>query len=81
MSVMTAYLIVSWLCGVAVVVDAVRRPHAQWVAADRDRGWWVATIVACSIFGLGPMAAGTYLVAIVPGFSRAAGYDSGEFRK
>jgi hypothetical protein len=76
-----AYLIFSGLCGAAAVFDALRRPHGQWVAADRNRGWWVTTIVTCGVFGLGPIVGAIYLLAIVPGFSRSHSYDASEFRK
>jgi hypothetical protein len=81
MSGMTVYLIVSWLCGAAVMLDAYRRPHGQWVAADRDRGWWAVLIVTLAIFGLGPLGGIIYLAAIVPRFSRERTYDTRSFEK
>lgn len=81
MSGLTVYLIFSYLCGAAATVDAYRRPHGQWVAADRNRGWWAVLIVTLAIFGLGPLGGLIYLLAVVPRFSQESNYDTNGFQK
>ena len=77
----TLYLIFAYVCGVATIIDAVRRPQAQWVAADRDRTWWVGGIVVCTLFAVGPIIGLVYLVGVVPGFAREQRYDTDSFKK
>lgn len=81
MSGATMYLVFAYLCGAAAVFDALRRPQAAWVAADRNRSFWVVLIVGVSLFALGPVIGAVYLVAVVPGFSRQSRYDTGGFEK
>ena len=76
------YYVISCLCGAAVLVDAYRRPHTQWIAADRDRGFWVVLIAFLSfVVPAGPLMGLIYLFAIMPRFSREADYDVERFRK
>jgi hypothetical protein len=76
------YYVFSCICGVAVLVDTFRRPHTQWVAADRNRGWWVGLIFILSfLVALGPLMGLIYLSAIAPRFSKETDYDIERFRK
>jgi hypothetical protein len=81
MSLVTLYLFFAYACGAAAIVDALRRPQAQWVAADRNRSWWAGTMIVCTLFGLGPVIGLIYLLAVAPGFSREQRYDTGGFEK
>ncbi len=78
---MTAILVVSYLVGAAVLFDALRRPAASWVAADRERGFWLGVLGALSVFGLGLVAAALSLCFLVPAFARTASAHSGDFQR
>lgn len=78
---MTAFiLVISYLAGIVTVIDMVRRPQSAWVAADRDRTWWVSGGVILSVFACGLIVAIAYAVAVLPHFSSETGVDH-DFRK
>jgi hypothetical protein len=78
--VITAIWIISLLSGGLALGDQLRRPASEWVAADRDRGYWVMVTVIGSLFCLGLVAAVAYGISVVPRFGTAGGPDH-EFRK
>jgi hypothetical protein len=79
---MVVYYILSCVCGVAVIVDALRRSSTQWIAADRDRSFWITMSTILSFFfPVGPLIGLIYLVGVVPRFSRKAQYDTQRYRK
>lgn len=55
------YVIVFWAIGAAATVDAVARSQAEWVAADRNKGWWVTCRVV-----LGAAGAFAYVLLVLP---------------
>jgi hypothetical protein len=76
------YYVISCICGIAIIVDALRRPSTQWVSADRDRSYWVMLVAAFSfLIPVGPLMGLIYLIGVLPRFSREADYDVQRFRK
>lgn len=69
---------IGWLwfgIGALGIVDACLHSQSEWVAADRDRSYWVVML-----FFFGPVAAVCYAVGVRGRFGRAADV-SPEFRK
>lgn len=61
-----AVWLLSAACAALVFVDALRRPQSTWFAADRDRGWWLATVGVMGVFGLGPLGLLAYAIGVLP---------------
>jgi uncharacterized iron-regulated membrane protein len=78
--VVTAIWIISLLSGGVALGDQLRRPASEWVAADRDRSYWVSLTAIGSLFCLGLVAAIAYLMSVVPHLGGAGGPDKA-FRK
>lgn len=76
----TAIFVISYLIGAVTVLDEMRRPHSAWVAADRNRGWWITTSVIFGIAGCGLFMGIAYLVGVLPGLSQSGAVDP-SFRK
>jgi hypothetical protein len=76
----TAIWIISLLSGGLALGDQLRRPASEWVAADRDRNYWVTVTVIGSLFCLGVVAAIAYAISVMPRFGTGGGPDHG-FRK
>ncbi|HEV7493340.1 hypothetical protein [Baekduia sp.] len=76
----TALWIISLLSGGVALGDQLRRPASEWVAADRDRSYWVSLTIIASLFCLGLIAAAAYLMSVVPQLGGAGGPDKA-FRK
>ncbi len=62
---------VFWLVGLLAVVDAVRHSEALWVAAERNKGFWITLMVFTG--GLGAVM---YVLALRPRLERVAIDDS-----
>lgn len=45
----TPFIVLFWIATVIATFDALRRPAAAWVAADRGRGFWVTGLVISSL--------------------------------
>ena len=75
---MTAYIWISVACGAVIVIDGLRQPQSAWVAADRNRFFWLFWLGFASILALGPLALLFYVLRLRPRFA-AAGGDA--FRK
>ena len=58
----------------AGVIDAARRPASQWVAADRNRAFWIVMMVFLNILGVV-----AYVIAVVPRFSGGADVSDQSF--
>ena len=65
------WLASSFVLGVVLAADQLRRPRAAWEAAGRERRFWVALTIASGFHGLGPLSAVAYLTAVVPRFRAA----------
>jgi uncharacterized iron-regulated membrane protein len=76
----TALWIISLLSGGLALGDQLRRPASEWVAADRDRSYWVSATVVASLFCVGLVAAIAYLLSVVPRLGSGGGPDLA-FRK
>lgn len=72
---MTVLWILSLLAGGLTAIDQLRRPASQWVAADRDRSFWVTMTVLGGLLYLGIVAAIVYAVTLLPLLGRAPGGD------
>ncbi len=71
---LAAYWIgISYVLGVVLAADQLRRPRAAWEAAGRDRRFWVVLSCAMGFHGLGEYAAVAYLVGVVPRFGTGRG--------
>jgi len=83
MLMVSLYLAVSYLSGIAAIVHAVTRPESQWIQADRDKARWVTLLVLGTLIGLGIVVSIVYGVAIAPLLaSKGAGPGtSSEFEK
>lgn len=77
---MTQFIVISYACGLAALIDAYRRPLAAWQHADRDRGYWGMMGGFVTLIGLGLFFAVAYLFGVVGRFS-ADGSSGGDFGK
>ena len=73
-----AWIWLLWALGWVAAVDCLRRPHLQWVAADRQRAFWVVMLIF-----LGPLMVWIYLIGVLPRLNSASGAaaDDQRFRK
>lgn len=65
---MASLLVVSYLAGIAALVDTYRRPYSAWEHADRDRGYWVTIGGFMTLLGIGLVYGLSYLTLVVPRF-------------
>jgi predicted PurR-regulated permease PerM len=68
---MSALLVFFWVVTGAAFLDVCRRPSVEWVAADRNRAFWLVMLVVLNIVG-----AVFYLLLVVPQFPREQQVDS-----
>ena len=62
-------MILGYACGIGATIHAFAQPHSRWVAADRNRGWWLISMIGFTIFGItGYVVAAVYLIGVVPRF-------------
>jgi hypothetical protein len=66
------WIAASYVLGIGLAIDQLRRPLPEWWAAGRDRRFWVALTLITGFHGLGQYVAAAYAVGVVPRF-RAAG--------
>lgn len=62
------WLMVAYPVGVAAIVHSATRARSEWVAADRDRGWWLGLLVTGTFLAAGPLVALAYGLGVVPRF-------------
>lgn len=69
---------VLWVLGWIAAIDCLRRPHIQWLAADREKTFWVVMLIA-----FGPLTVWIYLIGVLPKLLAAASTSDGDsqFRK
>jgi hypothetical protein len=72
-----AWVALSYVIGIVVFGDALRRPSLAWAAADRQRGWWLTMIVVSSLMSLGVFVAIAYAVGVLPHFQQQAEVHEG----
>lgn len=65
---------VFWIVTGVLTVDAWRRERTQWVAADRNRGWWLAGLTVSSVMLLPAIFfVPGYLFGVLPAFGGNSG--------
>lgn len=73
-----------WLASAIAAIDAIRRPKTAWVAADRNRGFWISALVMSAVL-LFPSVIFLpgYLFVVLPSFGSASRTPSNvsEFRR
>jgi hypothetical protein len=77
---------VIWIASIGLallaIVDGMRRPESEWLAADRDRAWWMGIIGMLGLCGLGILGLVAYGAGVLPRLGRATGQRSDDaFRK
>ena len=65
------WIAASYVIGIGLAVDQLRRPLPEWEAAGRNRKYWVAISLAMGFHGLGEYAAAAYFALVVPRFRAA----------
>jgi hypothetical protein len=66
-----AVFLVPFGLSLVCLVDAVRRPVVAWVAADRNKGWWVGALVVSAMIVIpAPVIVPAYLLGVLPMFPR-----------
>jgi hypothetical protein len=65
------WIAASYLVGIGLVLDQLRRTPSEWQAAGRDRRFWVALSLILGFHGLGQYALAGYLGGVVPRLHRA----------
>jgi cbb3-type cytochrome oxidase subunit 1 len=73
----TAWIVISYIVGLAAVIDQVRRPASEWASADRNRSWWIGTTAVAAFFACGVFAALAYFIGVLPRFGQRDGIDEG----
>ena len=71
---MTALVVISYIVNAAVFVYAVTRPGSAWLAADRNRSFWLVLLAILGFIGVPGLAADVaFLVGVLPRMLAAAG--------
>ena len=83
---MDALLAISFLVGLATVIDIFRRPQLEWVKADRNRGYWKFLAILLGLFGMGLIVGVAYAILVLPRFgssgpSTSDDYSNDDFRR
>ena len=71
-TVVVYWIAASYVIGIGLVVDQLRRPLPEWDAAGRNRRFWVSLSLVLGFHGLGQYAAAGYLAGVLPRFHRAS---------
>jgi hypothetical protein len=69
------WIAASYLVGIGLALEQLRRPLSTWQAAGRERRFWVSMTLVTGFHGLAQFTAVAYLATVVPRF-RAAGSAS-----
>ena len=66
---MTEVIVLIWIVTGVVTIDAWRRDRTQWLAADRNRGWWLGGLTVSSVVLLPAIVfVPGYLFGVLPAF-------------
>jgi hypothetical protein len=60
------WIAASYIIGIGLTLDQLRRPLPVWEAAGRDRRFWVGASFILAFHGLGEYVAVAYFVGVVP---------------
>lgn len=64
---MTVFVVISYIANAAVFLFAVTRPSSAWLAADRNRAFWLPLLAIIGLMGvLGLAADVAFLVGVLP---------------
>ena len=74
----TFLVILSYASGIVAILHGLAKPASEWVAADRNRGYWLTMMVTGTVVGVGLIATAFYVVGVVP---RYASGEENVFRK
>jgi hypothetical protein len=65
------WIAASYVLGIGLAVDQLRRPLSEWEAAGRNRRFWVSMTIVMGFHALGQYAAAAYFISVVPRFRPA----------
>ena len=71
LTIATYWIAASYIIGIGLAVDQLRRPLSEWEAAGRERRFWLALSLILGFHALGQFAAIAYFAAVVPRFGAA----------
>ena len=64
---MNTFIAICYMANAAVFVYALTRPSGMWLAADRNRGFWITTLAICGVLGAAGLAAdAAFLLLVLP---------------
>lgn len=71
---MNTFIVICYIANAAVFAYAVTRPSASWLAADRNRSYWLTVLAVCGVLGgLGLVADVAFLAMVLPRMLRNRG--------
>ncbi|GAA4035383.1 hypothetical protein GCM10023063_19820 [Arthrobacter methylotrophus] len=71
---MTALVVISYIVNAAVFAYAFTRPSSAWLAADRNRSFWLMLLAIIGLMGvLGIAADVAFLIGVLPRMSATTG--------
>lgn len=74
-----AFLVICYIANAIVFVYALTRPSAAWLAADRNRGFWITIIAMCGVLGAVGLAADVaFVLLVLPRLLRGVSADTSE---
>jgi hypothetical protein len=71
LQVVQYWILASYVLGIVLAVDVMRRPISAWQEAGRERRFWCALTLVLGFHGLGEYAAVAYVAGVIPRFRRA----------
>jgi len=71
LQIATYWIAASYIIGIGLAIDQLRRPLSEWEAAGRNRRFWLAFSLILGFHALGQYAAIAYFAAVVPRFGAA----------
>lgn len=64
---MDTFIAICYIANAAVFIYALTRPSGAWLAADRNRGFWITTLAICGVLGVVGLAADVaFLLVVLP---------------
>ena len=78
---MNTVAVLCYIVNAAVFALAFTRPTAAWLAADRNRGFWLTMLAVCGFLAVpGIIADVAFLVAVLPRMLATGGAAGGDPR-
>jgi hypothetical protein len=69
------WIAASYVLGIGLVIDQLRRPLSEWQAAGRERRFWVALTLITGFHGMGQYVAARMPSTWCPGSARSSRRD------